>query len=127
MKKIARWTICLGLLHLSNHCKTVETMQPAMEFRLRLNSTDTTVQLYVKNVTAKFVNISPDGVGIYNIRVPAMRGGYTDNVIFKSNVHDPADYVILKLQRGEKVLKELSTRQLKKLPQTGDVVQLGVD
>jgi hypothetical protein len=58
--------------------------------------------------------------GAATVEVPAMNGGYSERGGHKSNIHEPRDYMILRLRRGERVVRELSLDQVDALPKDAD-------
>ena len=67
--------------------------------------------------SGKFEEVKPEKAGTYQIRIPAMDGGYSEFLLVKYNKHIPEDYPVIKVVKGGKVLKELSINDMERLPQ----------
>lgn len=95
--------------------KRVETMSQPTTLKLRVTC-DVVVEQWDRTAfhPVAFEN------AIADVNVPAMGGGYSDRNGKISNVHDPEEYPVLRVRRGDQVLRELSIRGTAKLPKAED-------
>ena len=107
----------LALIVMSTACWTmrVETMSPPTTLELRV-ACEVAVEQW--NLT-EFVPVTFENA-IADVHVPAMGGGYSERGGKRSNVHDPNEYQILRVRRGDRVLRELSINDTAKLPKAED-------
>jgi len=110
-------TFALLVAVMSTACFTthVETMSPPTTLRLRL-ACDVVVEQW--NMT-EFQPVVVENA-IADVDVPGMGGGYSERGGTVSNVHDPAEYTVVRVRRGDHVLRELSINGTAKLPKADD-------
>jgi hypothetical protein len=109
----------LALLVSLTGCWTmrVETTSHPTTVQVRLpDSCDAVLEHYVEG---DYRAIAVEA-GAATVEVPAMNGGYSKRGGRTSNVHEPRDYGILRLRRGDRVVRELSLNQVDALPKDAD-------
>lgn len=105
---------------LSSACltKRVETMSHPTTVRLRLAvACDGVLEQHVGAGEYQLVTVTD---ATADIAVPGMRGGFSERGGKRSNVHDPDTYEVVRLRRDDKVLVELSLKDIRALPKDGD-------
>lgn len=106
----------LGLLVSLTGCLTmrVETASHPTTVHLRL-ATSCAGDVLEHYIDGDYRPIAVEA-GAATIDVPAMAGGYSERGGHVSNVHDPRGYEIMRLRRGDRVVRELSLDQVDALP-----------
>jgi hypothetical protein len=98
-------------------CRMVEVSSKPRTFTLALQKAEASrYQVSQLRASGKFEPVKPAGPGIYLISIPAMDGGYKEFLFIRYNKHIPEEYPVVQVQKDGKVLKELSIRDMEKLP-----------
>lgn len=118
MKKSHACTlIVLIITALITSCRMVEVASKPRTITLAVQSdSPSQYQLTQLKVSGKFEPLKPVQPGVYTISVPAMDGGYSEFLFIKYNKHIPEEYPVIQVMKAEKILKELSIKDMEKLP-----------
>ncbi len=109
---------CLFLLtiFISIGCRTVEMSVPSQEIKLLVRSDrKTNPSVYLSEGAGSFKKLKSDSKNIYNFRSPSMDGGYRSFLFFKYNIHNPNEYEIIRIKENERIIKELSLKDINEL------------
>lgn len=79
------------------------------------------------NQSGEFAPVRPVRPGLYALSIPSMDGGYSQFGCVKYNRHIPEEYPVLRIMVGERVVKELSTRDIEKMPVSNGAYRITVD
>ena len=98
-------------------CRIVEVSSlPRTITIVVLSDSPSQYQLSQLKVSGKYEPVKPVQPGIYSISIPAMDGGYSEFLLIKYNKHIPEEYPVIQIIKAGKVMRELSIKDMEKLP-----------
>jgi hypothetical protein len=77
--------------------------------------------------SGEFAPLQPVRPGRYTLSVPSMDGGYSEVGCYRYNKHIPEEYPVLRIMKGERVVKELSIRDIDRLPASNGELKIMVE
>ncbi|HBX52932.1 MAG: hypothetical protein A2275_14810 [Bacteroidetes bacterium RIFOXYA12_FULL_35_11] len=109
-------------------CAIYETASEPMKFRIEfLSSNLSDYKIYQQNESGNFVLVKPLDVGVYDMSIPMMSGGYSKILFLKYKNHDPNEYKVIQIKRDGEVYRELSNREIRQLKSEKNVYKLKLD
>ena len=102
---------------MAGSCRMVEVASLPRTFKVEITAAGPSqYRVFTINRSGEFGPARPDSRGIYLVAIPAMDGGYSEVGCYKYNKHIPEEYPVLRIMKGESTVKELSIRDMEKLP-----------
>ena len=68
------------------------------------------------NRSGEFAPVRSVKPGRYVLSIPSMDGGYSQVGCYRYNRHIPEEYPVLRIMKGDTAVRELSIRDMEKLP-----------
>ncbi len=98
-------------------CRIVETASPPMTVRLAIHAPRVAeYDVYRTAGAGQFERIAPIAPGRFVASIPQMDGGHKEFLCVQYDTHDPMTYGVIRLQRGNTVVRELSLSDIAALP-----------
>ena len=94
-------------------CRQVETLTPSLHFYLIFSNSDNSEKLNVEVVkgTVNVVNTDIKN-SVFDISLSGVRGGYSEFLGYKFNIHDGMEYKRIKIFKNGNLYKEFSYNEL---------------
>lgn len=123
MKNSIFLLIFFGIFFQMVSCTSSETMSIEKHYKCKLGEYSGNVRIYLQNGPEKYNEIITAD-SIYNIDIPAMRGGFTSFFGIKINDHEPNDYKVVRLVKDGIIIREFSINDLEKTRKLEDGILL---
>lgn len=113
-KQIIVFMLCLSILQLTS-CRTIETQSTPRHYKIVLSENNNdSVKLFINTGAGQYDEILPVE-NIFTVDIPAMCGGYSEFLGIEFNKHIPEEYKVVKIMKGEKIIKEFSILEIEQL------------
>ena len=102
---------------MAGSCRMVEVASLPRTLKVEISATDPSqYRACLLNRSGEFAPLRPVRKGLFVLIIPSMDGGYTEFGCVRYNRHIPEEYPVLRVMKGENIVKELSIRDIEKLP-----------
>lgn len=104
-------------------CRNVEIARQPQTLHLIVSGSTDNSAIWIDGPDGR-VKVEKRNSGIFEIRLPLLRGGYSEFLSVKYNRHLPQDYKIIVITEREKTVKRLSAAAIQRLPRdkTGNYI-----
>jgi hypothetical protein len=113
---------------MSGSCRMVEIASLPRTLKVEISAKDRSrYRACLLKQSGEFAPVRPVRKGLYVLIIPAMDGGYSEFGCVKYNKHIPEEYPVLRIMKGESIVKELSIREIETLPVSNGTYRIVVD
>ena len=113
---------------MAGSCRMVEVASLPRTLKVEISAQDLSrYRACLLNRSGEFAPVRPVRKGLYVLFIPAMDGGYTQLGCIRYNKHIPEEYPVLRIMQGERIVKELSIRDIEKMPASNGTYRITVE